>query len=56
MLFFGPLLVARVLLMKDGIWGLLVRATGADEKRGVPKVDFPATSEVAPESSPGAGR
>src|SRR5712691_199526 len=56
MLFFGPLLVARVLLMKDGIWGLLVRATGADEKRGDPKVDFPAASEAAPESGPGAGR
>src|SRR4029453_4017121 len=31
MLFFGPLLVARVLLVKDGIWGMLVRATGADD-------------------------
>ena len=31
MLFFGPLIVARVLLMKDGIWGLLLRATGAGE-------------------------
>ncbi len=47
MLFFGPLLVARVLLMKDGIWGLLVRATGAGEKRGDPKVDFPETAEAA---------
>src|SRR5262245_61497713 len=34
MLFFGPLLVARVLLVKDGIWGMLVRATGADDKLG----------------------
>ena len=33
MLFFGPLLVARVLLMRDGIWGMLVRATGARTKR-----------------------
>ncbi len=41
MLFFGPLLVARVLLVKDGIWGMLVRATGADDKLGEPKVDFP---------------
>jgi len=47
MLFFGPLLVARVLLMKDGIWGLLVRATGADEKRSDPKVDFPETADAA---------
>jgi branched-chain amino acid transport system permease protein len=56
MLFFGPLLVARVLLMKDGIWGLLVRATGAGEKRGVPKVDFPETADAAPTSDLGAGR
>src|SRR5438132_2425663 len=41
MLFFGPLLVARVLLLRDGIWGMLVRATGADDKLGEPKVDFP---------------
>ena len=33
MLFFGPLLVARVLLMRDGIWGMLMRATGAGERR-----------------------
>jgi branched-chain amino acid transport system permease protein len=26
MIFFGPLLVARVLLMRDGLWGLLTRA------------------------------
>lgn len=32
MLFFGPLLIARVLLMKDGIWGLMVRAAGLDAK------------------------
>ena len=30
MLFFGPLLVARVLLVKDGIWGMLLHAAGAD--------------------------
>ena len=54
MLFFGPLLVARVLLMKDGIWGLLVRATGADEKRGDPKVDFPETSAAPLKPTPGA--
>jgi branched-chain amino acid transport system permease protein len=56
MLFFGPLLVARVLLMKEGIWGLLVRATGAQEKRAPLKVDFPETGDAAPQSNPGASR
>ncbi len=51
MLFFGPLLVARVLLMRDGIWGMLLRATGASDAPRDPKVDFP---EVA-KSKPGAG-
>jgi branched-chain amino acid transport system permease protein len=32
MLFFGPLLIARVLLMKDGIWGLIMRAVAVIEK------------------------
>src|SRR5262249_16836186 len=54
MLFFGPLLVARVLLVKDGIWGMLVRATGADDKLGEPKVDFPDALERAADSKPGA--
>jgi ABC-type branched-subunit amino acid transport system ATPase component/ABC-type branched-subunit amino acid transport system permease subunit len=31
MLFFGPLLVARVLFVRDGIWGVIVRATGTGE-------------------------
>jgi branched-chain amino acid transport system permease protein len=53
MLFFGPLLVARVLLVKDGIWGMLLRATGAD-KVGAPKVDFPEALEHAADSKPGA--
>jgi len=53
MLFFGPLLVARVLLVKDGIWGMLLRATGAD-KVGEPKVDFPEALEPAADSKPGA--
>jgi branched-chain amino acid transport system permease protein len=56
MLFFGPLLVARVLLVRDGLWGLLVRVTGADEKRGAPKVDFPEHGEGAADSKPGAAR
>ena len=56
MLFFGPLLVARVLLVKDGIWGMLVRATGADDKLGEPKVDFPEALERAADSKPGAAK
>jgi branched-chain amino acid transport system permease protein len=52
MLFFGPLLVMRVLLVRDGIWGMLVRATGADDKPAEPKVDFPETATSAPK--PGA--
>jgi branched-chain amino acid transport system permease protein len=52
MLFFGPLLVMRVLLVRDGIWGMLVRATGADDKPAEPKVDFPETAASAPK--PGA--
>jgi branched-chain amino acid transport system permease protein len=56
MLFFGPLLVARVLLVKDGIWGMLVRATGADDKLGESKVDFPEALERAADSKPGAAK
>ena len=56
MLFFGPLLVARVLLMKEGIWGLLVRATGAQEKRAPLKVDFPELAEATRQSNPGASQ
>lgn len=47
MLYFGPLLVCRVLLMQDGLWGLLVRACGAGEKRAPQPLDFPEL-EVAP--------
>jgi branched-chain amino acid transport system permease protein len=45
MLFFGPLLVARVLLMRDGIWGLVVRWTGAEERRNPLILDIPGTSD-----------
>lgn len=38
MIFFGPLLVARVLLMRDGLWGLLVRATRLDEAASAPAI------------------
>jgi branched-chain amino acid transport system permease protein len=55
MLFFGPLLVARVLLMKDGIWGMLMRATGAGDVPPEPKVDFPETAKPAADAKPGAG-
>jgi len=33
MIFFGPLIVARVLFVKEGLWGMLVRALGAQEIR-----------------------
>lgn len=31
MLFFGPLLIARVLLVKEGVWGMIVQALHAQE-------------------------
>jgi branched-chain amino acid transport system permease protein len=46
MLFFGPLLVMRVLLVRDGIWGMLIRAIGADDKPREQKLDFPETTEI----------
>jgi branched-chain amino acid transport system permease protein len=54
MVFFGPLLVARVLLMKDGIWGMLMRAAGARETLAEPKVDFPDQAKPPPEVKPSA--
>jgi branched-chain amino acid transport system permease protein len=56
MLFFGPLLVARVLLVKDGIWGMLLRAAGVAEAPGEPKVDYPEQAERIVEAEPGASR
>ena len=65
MLFFGPLLVMRVLLVRDGIWGMLLRVTGAQDeskdKPGEPKVDFPeaverTTDSKLAESKPGAAK
>ena len=50
MLYFGPLLVARVLLMKDGIWGLLVKAAGAEQAPAPPPVDFPEGTAGPPTS------
>ena len=55
MLFFGPLLVARVLLMRDGIWGMLMRATGAGETLRERKVEFPETGKPVAEAKPEAG-
>jgi branched-chain amino acid transport system permease protein len=54
MLFFGPLLVARVLLVKDGIWGMLLRATGAAaDKSDTPEVDGESTMvDAEPEARP----
>ena len=56
MLFFGPLLVARVLLMKEGIWGLLVRGAGAGETAFDPAIEGdgqPAeTAAAKPEATP----
>ncbi len=37
MIFFGPLLVVRVLFVKEGVWGILVRMLGAQD-RAVPRV------------------
>jgi branched-chain amino acid transport system permease protein len=50
MLFFGPLLVARVLLVKDGLWGMLLLATGAEDRPAEPKVDFPEEAASAPKA------
>jgi branched-chain amino acid transport system permease protein len=55
MLFFGPLLVARVLLMRNGIWGTLMRATGGSETLREPKVEFPATGKPVAEAKPEVG-
>jgi branched-chain amino acid transport system permease protein len=52
MLFFGPLLVARVLLMKEGLWGLIVRLTDAGEKPAAVIMDFPAATADAPSANP----
>jgi branched-chain amino acid transport system permease protein len=53
MLFFGPLLVARVLLMRDGIWGMLLRAVGATPAPREPSLDFPEAREAAVQQRPG---
>lgn len=55
MLYFGPLLVCRVLLLHDGLWGLLVRAVGADDKRKPQPLDFPDLEPATSETKPGGG-
>ncbi len=45
MLFFGPLLVLRVLLVKDGLWGTLVRLARAGEA-AAPPLDGSAETAV----------
>ncbi len=54
MLFFGPLLVARVLLVKDGIWGMLLRATGTGKAPTACEVDCPELMVPVADSKPGA--
>jgi branched-chain amino acid transport system permease protein len=53
MLYFGPLLIVRVLLMRDGIWGMLLRATGARQAPVEPKMDFPEAGKTPVEAKPG---
>ena len=56
MLFFGPLLVMRVLLVRDGIWGMLLRVTGAqDESKDKPGEPSTTDTKLA-ESKPGAAK
>ena len=47
--------LTRVLLMRDGIWGMLLRATGAGDAPPEPKVDFPETAKSAVDAKPGTG-
>jgi branched-chain amino acid transport system permease protein len=48
MIFFGPLLIARVLFVKEGVWGLLVQALRAQERPPLP-VPVPAPDQGAAE-------
>jgi branched-chain amino acid transport system permease protein len=47
MIFFGPLLVARVLLMRDGLWGLLVRAMRLNDTASAPALDVPPAAAIS---------
>jgi branched-chain amino acid transport system permease protein len=46
MIFFGPLLIARVLFVKEGVWGMIVQALHAQER---PPAPVPAQEEGAAE-------
>lgn len=50
MLFFGPLLVVRVLFVKDGLWGTLVRLAKAGETPP-PALDWAGPAAAAPEAT-----
>jgi branched-chain amino acid transport system permease protein len=54
MLFFGPLLVARVLFVREGLWGMLVRLFGAQEAARRPPADLIA-EPVPAAPRPGGG-
>jgi branched-chain amino acid transport system permease protein len=56
MLYFGPLLVARVLLVRDGIWGMLLHATGSTQTSRARELDFPDAVDGVSESKPRAIR
>jgi branched-chain amino acid transport system permease protein len=46
MIFFGPLLIARVLFVKEGVWGMIVQALRAQE---LPAAPVPAPDRGAAE-------
>ncbi|HEX9464290.1 MAG TPA: branched-chain amino acid ABC transporter permease [Alphaproteobacteria bacterium] len=54
MLFFGPLLVARVLFVREGVWGVIVRAVGGPAA-APPPLDWAAEAPGAHAESPAAG-
>ena len=54
MLFFGPLLVARVLLLQDGIWGMLSASPAPATRQPRLKFDLPE-AEIATPDKAGAG-
>jgi hypothetical protein len=41
--------------MRDGIWGLLARAAGAEQGAVAPAVDFPELAKPAADAKPGSG-
>jgi len=55
MLFFGPLLVVRVLFIREGLWGVLTRAVGAGEAPA-PKLDWTVEPAARPVTAQPEGR